>query len=348
MNRPKVPLLLALALLLAGAAVLVSRPLSERLGEPRSPSAAGDPALYRPAPARARPPLAPAPPGTEGLPPGMDPVAALRSRYAARIHDPHTQMRMLEQLMRHFQQLYPTGWEEPLLALVKQAFPELYEELALRLRQRLAYAQWMEANQEPLRARPPAERRAAVWEERERLFGEDAARKIWAAELRNESVGNALSIIDALPQAGVGERLDRYKRSLEQTFGEEAPGYVEAHQQELMDRFLDLGSVQRELGALTPEQRAEQLRAVRAGMGLDEPAQERWKDLDARRDARWALGEQYMAERAALAQRHTGPALEARLGELRARYFADEAQTIAEEEAGGFYRFSEPRQWGRN
>jgi len=349
MNRSKAPLLLALALLLAGAAVLVTRLMPERVNDPRNESPANAAPSPTAAPAaRTRAPLVPEEEDGKALRPGTDMAAALRSRYAARIHDPHTQMRMLEQLMRHFQQLYPTGWEEPLLAMVKQAFPELYEELALRLRQRVAYAQWMESHQEELRARPVAERRAAMWEERNQLFGEETARKIWAAELRNESVGNALSIIDALPQAGVNERLARYKQSLEQTFGDEAPGYMQAHQQELMNRFLDLGSVQRELGAMTPEQRAEHLRSVREGMGLDEAALERWKDLDTRRDARWALGEQYMTERVALAQQHTGPELEQRLRELRARYFADEAQTIAEEEAGGFYRFGQPRQWGRN
>jgi len=59
MNRPKAPLLLALALLLAGAAVLVSRPMSERLGPPAAASA---PAAASPAAAaapRTRAPLAP-------------------------------------------------------------------------------------------------------------------------------------------------------------------------------------------------------------------------------------------------------------------------------------------------
>ncbi len=347
MNRPKAPLLLALALLLAGAAVLVSRPMSERLGPPAASSSA--PTAPSPAAAaapRTRAPLAPD--AAEALPTGEALVEALRTRYGARLNDPHVQMRMLEQLMRHFQQRYPTGWEAPLLALVQQAFPELYEELALRLRQRVAYGQWMETHQQALRERPVAERRQAVWEQRHQLFGEETARRIWAAELRNESVTNALSIIDALPQEGVPGRLERYKQSLAQTFGDEAPGYLQAHQQELMDRFLELGSVQRELGAMTPEQRAEHLRTVRQGMGLDEEALARWKELDTRRDARWALGEQYMAERAALSVQHTGADLEARLGELRARYFADEAQTLAEEEASGFYRFGEPRQWGRN
>jgi hypothetical protein len=348
MNRPKAPLLLALVLLLAGAAVLVSRPLQPEPARPSGEAGAGAAPAGSTASRAPRVPLAPEAPAAREQLTGPDAVAALRARYGARLHEPHAQMRMLEQLMRHFQQLYPTGWEEPLLALVQQAFPELYEELALRLRQRVAYAAWMQAHEQELRAKPDAERRADIWEERSRLFGEETARSIWAAELKNESVANALSIIDALPEASVKERLGRYKQSLEQTFGDEAEGYTQAHQQELMNRFLDLNSVQRELGTLAPEARAERLREVRQGMGLDDAALERWKELDTRRDARWTTGELYMKERAQLAQRYTGAELEGQLTGLRTRYFADEAETLGQEEASGFFRFAQPRQWGRN
>ena len=123
---------------------------------------------------------------------------------------------------------------------------------------------------------------------------------------------------------------------------------IDVRQQELMDRFLDLGSVQKDLDALTAEQREAQLRSIRKDMGLDDAALTRWKELDGQRDARWAMGEQYMTERQRLTLSYSGAELEGRLQQLRARYFPDEAQTIADEEASGFYRFSQPRQWGRN
>ncbi|QRK11456.1 hypothetical protein JQX13_16100 [Archangium violaceum] len=281
-------------------------------------------------------------------PPTGDLVSYLRSRYGARIRDPHTQMRMLEQLMRHFQQLNPTGWEADLLALLQQAFPELYDELALRLRQRLDYEKWVKEHRAELRDKTNDERRAAVWEERNRLFGKDVAEKIWLAELRNQAVADSLEAIDALPNANVQERMARYKQSLGKTYGESAQAYMQTHQQELMNRFLDLGSVQQELGAMTPDQRARSLRSIREEMGLDEEALRRWEDLDRRRDVRWEVGSQYMSERELLAQQYSGPELEARLTELRSRYFSDEAETLAQEERSGFFRFTRPRQWGRN
>ncbi|HEX8539153.1 MAG TPA: hypothetical protein VF664_16935, partial [Cystobacter sp.] len=249
MNRRKAPLLLALALLLAGTAVLLTRPLPESGSPPgesparrQATSSSAAPGVPR---ALARPGTPPKPPDAERSEEAL--IAALRARYGARLHEPHTQMRLLEQLMRHFQQLNPSGWEADLLALLRRAFPEQAELLTQRLRQRVEYGRWMEEHQKELLGKSEAERRAAVWEERKRLFGQDVAEQLWAGELRAAAVSDALGAIDALPQASVSERLERYQKSLAQTYGAESTEYVRAHQQELMNRFLDLGSVQREL-----------------------------------------------------------------------------------------------------
>lgn len=352
MNRRKALLSLAVVLLVSSVAVVLWRgPESESPPAP-SPSPTGSRGSPTSTSHAHRPTLAPLAPGGEepDEPPrsGEDMVAALRARYGARIHQPHTQMRMLERLMRHFQRLNPSGWEADLLALVKQAFPELYDELALRLHQRVEYERWTREHQAELNAQKPEERRAAVLAERNALFGKDVADQIWSAELRGVAVSDALKSIDALPQASVNERMAQYKQSLTEAYGDHTPAYTQAHQQELMDRFLDLGSVQKDLAAMTAEQREAQLRSIRKDMGLDDDALARWKQLDTQRDARWAMGEQYMAERQQLTQRYSGAELEAQLSQLRSRDFPDEAQTLADEEASGFFRFSQPRQWGKN
>ncbi len=352
MNRRKAPLLLAFALLLAGSALLIFKPgpaqgPSPGVGPSRAPAGTASGAQALMARNRGTPAAGEAQEGTAERP-GEDLVSYLRARYGARIRDPHTQMRMLEQLIRHFQQLNPNGWEAELLAVLKRAFPELYDELAQRLRQRLDYEKWMKAHHAELQAKPPAERRAAVWEERHQLFGKEVAEKIWAAELRNQAVADALTAIDALPNATVQDRMAKYKESLAKAYGEGTQGYMQAHQQELMNHFLDLGSVQKDLGAMPPAQRAENLRSIRKEMGLDEEALKRWDVLDQQRDARWEVGSQYMSERELLAQQYSGPELESKLQELRTRYFSTEAETIAQEEETGFFRYTRPRQWGRN
>ncbi|QRN97838.1 hypothetical protein JRI60_01770 [Archangium violaceum] len=355
MNRRKAPLLLAFVLLLAGSALLVFKPGSAEGPSPetdpaRAQAATGPDAQALAARSRGTPATkGDAQEGPDGFgQPGGDMASYLRSRYGAHIRDPHTQMRMLEQLMRYFQQLNPTGWEADLLAVLKQAFPELYDELAQRLRQRLDYEKWMKEHRSELQDKPAAERRAAVWEERNQLFGKEVAEKIWAAELRNQAVADALTTIDALPDATVQDRMAKYKESLAKAYGEGTQAYTQAHQQELMNHFLDLGSVQKDLGAMPPEQRAQNLRSIRKEMGLDEEALKRWDSLDQQRDARWEVGSQYMSERELLAQQYSGPELESKLQELRTRYFSTEAETIAHEEESGFFRYTRPRVWGRN
>jgi len=350
-QRKTAPLLVASALLLAASALVVLRSGPEAPPPEQPASGAEAPRAQAP---RALP--APASPtGTAPLESARGPVrqeedlvSYLRNKYGARIKIPYIQIQMLEDLMRHFQKLNPEGWEEALLALLREAFPELYDELAARLRQRVEYGRWMEENEASLRARSPEERRAAVWEERNRLFGKEAAENIWQAEMRHQAESDALATIDALPAATVKDRLARYKQSLEDIYGEKAEAYLQVRQQEVMNRFLDLGSVQQELGGLTAEQRAEHLRHIRQEMGLDAEAMERWKALDAQRDARWEAGSQYMSEREALTQQYSDVELEARLAELRARYFGQEAELIAQEEGSGFFRFTRPRVWGRN
>jgi hypothetical protein len=353
MNRRKAPLLLAVVLLVAGSALLVyqKRPAEGSSPEEGSAGAAAKAGARTPTSRTQGPAAKPGTPeeGDDGQePPLEDMVSYLRTRYGAHIREPHTQMRMLERLMRYFQKRNPTGWEADLLAVLQQAFPELYDELVQRLHQRVDYEKWVKEHQAELRGKPEAERRAALWEERNQLFGKDVAERIWAAELRNQAVADSLKAIDALPNATVGDRMAQYKESLAKTYGEHTEAYVQAHQQELMNRFLDLGSVQKDLGAMAPPQRTESLRSIRKEMGLDEAALRRWDELDKVRDTRWEVGSQYMSEREALAQQYSGPELETHLAELRARYFSDEARTIAEEEESGFFRFTRPRQWGRN
>jgi hypothetical protein len=274
-------------------------------------------------------------------------VAHLRSRYGPKLGNAYVQVRMLESLIGHFRKREGSNWEAALLALLKEAFPAQYEELAERLRQRVGYEEWMKANRERLAALEDKARREAVWAEREQRFGREEAREIWASELRNQALREALVAIDERPGASLGERLGAYRQSLEAIHGDKAQAWLERHRQEAMNHFLELGSVQQQLGALGGPERAQALREVREGLGLDAAALERWEALDQERDRRWEQGLAYMAEREALAKQYSGAELEARLAQVRARYLGAEADTVAQEEQSGYFRFSRPRRWGR-
>jgi hypothetical protein len=272
----------------------------------------------------------------------------VRERYGARLHEPYLQVKMLEDLMRYFQKHSPDRWQEELLAFLKKTFPERYEELAAMLRNRLDYEKWVKDNQAYLRGLTDQQRRAAIWDARNRLFGKEAAERIWAGELRNQAMADSLMAIDTKADADLTQKLSMYKQSLKDIHGERTEAYLEQHRQETMNRFLDLSSVQRELTAMSPAERSQSLRTIRKEMGLDEEALKRWDELDRTRDMRWQAGAAYMAEREALSKQFSGAELEAKVQELRVRFFGSEADVIAQEESTGFFRFERPRQWGRN
>jgi hypothetical protein len=274
-------------------------------------------------------------------------VAFLRGRYGKHIGSAYVQIQMLEKLMRHFQEKNPAGWQAELLAAVRAAFPDQYDAIAANLQHRLDYEAWLKREHDRLNGLGERERRDAIWEERKRLFG-DAADEIWAAEKKNQAVTDALAAIDASADGTVADRLAQYKESLVEAHQENADTYLQNHRQEALGRFLGLDSVQRELAAMAPADRAAALRNVRKGLGLDGEALGRWDTLDQERDRRWEAGRTYMAARAALAKQYAGDALEVHLQELRERYFGAEAATIAEEEASGFFRFDRARKYGVN
>jgi hypothetical protein len=275
-------------------------------------------------------------------------IAQLRARYGAHIHNSYIQMKMLEELIRYLQAQYPDRWREILLDLVREAFPELYDEIAATLEHRLDYDRWMNENRARLQGMSNEDRQAALWESRNRIFGADAAEQIWAAELKNRALTDALAVVDSHEDASIADRLSMYKQALEDIHQESAEAYLDRHRHEAMNRFIGLESVQGELATMSAEQRARSLREIRKGMGLDDAALSRWDDLDRQRDARWQKGLDYMAERDALVASYTGADLEARLDALRTRYFGAEATVIAREEESGLFRFKRPRRWGQN
>lgn len=293
-------------------------------------------------------------PGMPGAPPaaGADAdhelIEHLQAEYGAGIEHPSVQMRMLEKLMRYFQERYPDGWQEALLAAVRAAFPELYDQIAELLRDRLEYEQWMKESRARMRTMPSDARYEALQQKREELFGAEVAEELWASELENRAVRDALAAIDAQEGASVSDKLTMYRESLADIHGDQVDSFLERHRHRAMSQFFDLSSVQQALAGMNANERRQTMRQIRQGMGLDDDALARWDTLDQTRDQRWDLGARYMAERAALAETYSGDALEQRVHELRVRYFDDEAESIRSEEQGGFFRFERERQYGRN
>jgi len=285
--------------------------------------------------------------GLAGPTQGTELIALLREKYGSKIHSPYIQVKMLEQLIKLYREKSKDTWQAEILEVLRVAFPDRYAELAANLQHWLDYEKWMTDNRTRLTGLSAAEQRQAIWDERNALFGKEGASQIWASELKGQALSDALAAIDAQPNLKIPEKLAQYKASLEDLQQEHTEQFMEAHRQELMNRFLDLDSVQNQLSSLDAQARTQSLREIRQGMGLNPEALARWDVLDHERDARWEDGAKYMQERALL-EKYSGPDREQKFQSLREKYFSTEAEIIGQEEASGFFRFTRPRKWGRN
>ncbi|MFN2427849.1 MAG: hypothetical protein ABR587_15540 [Candidatus Binatia bacterium] len=272
-------------------------------------------------------------------------VAYLREQFGATIEHKRTQIKALEKLIAYLMKTYPDDWQQRLKALLAEAFPGMGDQLYAQFQNMTAYNEWLAANRIDLNQMTPGERRDAMNEARFRFFGPDAA-EIFEESLRHERIYDTMDAIDQ-SDAPVGEKLSTYLESINEAYGENAPDFLERRQTELMTKFLALPSVQEDLHAMAPAARQQQLHDVRAAMGLDDEALARWRDLDQQRDEAWNTGERYMDERDDVTRRYQGDEQARRLGELRARTFGPEAETIQQEEDSGFFRFGRRRVYGK-
>jgi hypothetical protein len=285
-------------------------------------------------------------PGADPLTKDAEAIDYLREQFGATITNKRTQIKALEKLIAYLMKQYPDDWQQRLQGLLAQAFPDLANQLFAQYQNMTAYNEWLAANRTQLNEMTSAERRDAMREARFRYFGEDAA-EIWEEAFRHEQIYDAMDAINQTPDATVDQALDTYVDSINQAYGDKAPLFLENRATELMTGFLGLDAVQDDLHAMTPEARARQLDTVRAKMGLDEAARQRWRELDGQRDSAWDAGERYMDERQKIVDSYDGDEETKRLTQLRDRLFGEEAGTIASEENAGFFRFGHRRIYGR-
>lgn len=284
--------------------------------------------------------------GAAAMTKDQEAVHYLREQFGDTISNKRTQIKALEKLIAYLMEAYPDDWQERLQGFLAQAFPELAAQLYAQYQNMTAYNDWLAANRADLATMTPAERRDAMREARFRFFGADAE-QIWEEAIRHERIYDAMDQINQSADVPVDEKLSRYVDSIEEAYGEKAPGFIEKRQTELMNGFLTLPSVQDDLHAMSPEARARQLDQVRETMGLDEEARTRWRDLDQQRDQAWETGERYMEQRNDILENWQGDEQARRLDALRSQTFGAEADIIGQEEASGFFRFDHRRVYGK-
>ncbi|MEW6526284.1 MAG: hypothetical protein AB1444_06405 [Spirochaetota bacterium] len=274
----------------------------------------------------------------------QDVVQYFRDKYGKTIHHKHTQVMLVEKLMGYLMKMYPDDWVVYMYAMLREIFPGMENEIFDIFEKLHKYNTWLEENEKDLAQLSSKDKRNALWEKRYEIFGKDAD-QVWESEKRIEPIYTALDTIQE-GNMPFHEKLSLYKQSIQEAYKSNTDTFVARKQQELMNSFLDVESVQKDLSNMTPQERKESLKEVRKAMGLDSAALQRWEELDTIRDQRWDAGMQYMQQCAELEKKYKGAELEKQLDSLRIKYFGDEAETIKNEEESGYYRFSQPRKYG--
>lgn len=274
----------------------------------------------------------------------QDVVQYFRDTYGKTIHHKHTQVMLVEKLMSYLIKMYPDDWVVYLYAMLREIFPGMENEIFDTFEKLHKYNTWLEENNADLAQMSSKEKRDALWKKRYEIFEQDAE-QVWEAEKRIEPIYNALDTINE-SNMPFDQKLSLYKQSIQEAYKTNAENFVARKQQELMNTFLDVESVQKDLAAMTPQERKESLKEVRKAMGLDNAALQRWEELDQIRDQRWDAGMQYMQQRSELEEKYKGQELEKQLDSLRIKYFGNEAETIRAEEESGYYRFTQQRKYG--
>jgi hypothetical protein len=276
-----------------------------------------------------------------------DVIATLKNLYTEGIYHPRVQLEAIESLVRYLKKMYPNDWESHVWEYLAAAFPDYANELFSNYKKLVFYKQWIKDNFAMLTGLPRDRMNELMWDKRKAFFGNDAL-KIWELELKQKEVKDVLAEIQDETNLPFDKKTDFYRHQLEAIYGDISEAFIKAHQQKMMNQFLEVASVQDDLANMQKAERQKNLTEFRKSMGLDEDAIKRWDQLDATRDARWANGLAYMKAREQIINKNTGEDQSQSLNKLRQHYFGAEAETIAREEMSQFYRFNRPREYGKN
>ncbi len=273
-------------------------------------------------------------------------VARLNDLFAGRMDHAGVQLQAIEKLIGYLKEIYPENWQAHVYEYLTLAFPERAAALYDNFHKLMDYKQWVANNYMILLGMKTNERKAFLWDKRKTFFGDDVE-QIWEMEIKGEKLTRSLEQINET-KIPFNEKVNYYLVSIDSIYDNQAETYKQAYQQNMIDKFLTLKSVQADLQDMAPEERKENLADLRCAMGMDAAALNRWSELDDLREQRWENGRSYMQARADILNEPGGPDREYQLDQLRQTFFGEEAETIKNEETSGLFRFTGPRVFGKN
>lgn len=277
-------------------------------------------------------------------------VSQLKIRHGHEIQELSIQL-MLQDFRDFVLERFPENGQDIFEKIIELAFPENAYDILSIIKKMDDYDAWFANNLLNLNEMNELARRGAIWNKRRELFG-DLADIIWQEE-QNQEESKRLAVqeaVDALHKAddmGMQERLYVLQNTIHEQYGEGNTNFL-INKGMVANMYFHLESVQRDLHAMSDEDRALAIADSRRQLGFTEEDIAYMAKQDAKKEARWQNGFEYMAEKDQLTASYSGDELNSRLHQLREKYFGHEAPTIKKEEDSGFNRYERPRLYGRN
>lgn len=274
-------------------------------------------------------------------------IALLRNAYEGSLDDPKTQVEAVEKIEQYLVPAFPKTWRERKFEALRTVFPKNAEQLFQLSGKVDAYHAWLDANWGILLNMRRDERNRILWAKRQEIFGV-LAQEIWQDDVKDEAIYAVLDGLNKVKGSSLEDKVNFFVGSIRQTYQGEADDFVRLHRQALLDRFMGLESIQRDLSAMPPDKRRQSLHFIRKSLGMDETELRQWDVLEKARDERWEKGYAYMKEREKAVRSLQGDSREKALSELRSRFFGPDAEIVMHEEEADFFRYSARRVYGKN
>jgi len=281
----------------------------------------------------------------------LDLIEKVRQQYSSTIESIAVQV-SLKAFLVDLSKQYPERGRVLFEAIIRAAFPDLADEIFRAVDTMVIYDEWLLDNVLALNDMPPLEYNGELWKKRRELFGDDANR-IWSSEItaqeeRRKALHKTVAMLDQAYDTTMNERVYILQSAYEEQYSETVENVVFDSNGVLAQVLFGFDSVQKELAAMSNEERQAQIDSVRRTIGFDEQQIAYYAEQDQIKDKRWLNGYSYMEARQSLYDSLTGEELDLELNVLREKHFKNEATTIAREERDDFFRFKRPRVYGRN
>ena len=277
----------------------------------------------------------------------------MREQFLGSIQNIRVQV-SLKELRVGLEAEYPGQGAQMFEQIVRNAFPELADQILLAIANMDLYDSWLVDSYLDLNDMNAVAKENTIWGKRIELFGEQDARQIWNEEVaqdaqRERNVKTVMTELNTAYDMPLEDRIYTMQAVMQENYGATAEGLVMGTGNLTTQLVFRLDSVQKELSAMEPESRQETINQMRLQLGFPEERISVLAEQDMRNAEMWDKGKAYMTEREVLVAGYQGEDLETELDMLRLKHFDDRhAYSIKQEESLGMMRYKRPRVYGLN